>query len=231
MIFYYKMDKSWSSVIKYGFNKEPKIRRFMYSMVMVLLYFFGVGIPFVLGYMMKITRRIANGENIDHPPNYRPIKPLIKNGLVVGFYITILLAIPSIGVTVTDHIVSSYISFGSLSPAEIAIINGVAAGLLVAFVCGTYLLPVTICAVAVNNKWASGLDFSSMGQIVYTRSYLKMYLKFVVISMLMGVLVWIAVTLIITIPLALVLWFIYITTIGQLFGYYAMEIKQKDLGN
>lgn len=225
------MDRTWLSVMKYGFQKEPKIRRFMYSMVMVLLYFFGVGIPFSLGYMMKITRRIANGKNIDQPPNYRPIKPLVKDGLVVGFYITILLAIPSIGVTVTDHIVTSYVSFGSLNPTEIAVINGVAAGLLVAFVCGTYLLPVTICAVAVNNEWASGLDFSYLGQIIYSKSYLRMYLKFVMISMLMGVLVWIAVTLIVTIPLALVLWFIYIATIGQLFGYYAMEIKQKDLGN
>lgn len=225
------MDRTWISVLKYGFQKEPKIRRFMYSMVMVLLYFFGVGIPFVLGYILKITKKISNGENIEEPPNYRPIKPLVKNGFIVGFYATLLLAIPSIGVTLTDYLVNSYVSFGSLNPTEIAIVNGVASGLLVTFICGTYLLPVTICAVAIDDKWISGLDFKLMSKIVYSKSYLKLYAKFILISLIIGVLVWISVTLIVTIPLALVLWFIYITTLGQLFGHYARMIKEKDLGN
>lgn len=225
------MDKSWSSFLKYGFEKEPKVRRFIYSMIVILLYFFGVGIPFVLGYMLKITRRISDGENLVHPPNFRPVRPLIKDGFVVGFYITILLAVPSIGVALIDYIVSSYVGLGSLNPTETALINGVAAGLFVAFVCGTYLLPVTICAVAVNKTWDTGVDFKSMGRIIYTRGYLKMYLKFMSVSMLIGLLAWIAVTLVLTIPLALVIWFIYITTISQIFGYYAAGINQKDLGD
>ena len=225
------MEKNEGSILKYGFRKEPKIRRFMYSMLMVLLYFFGIGIPFVLGYILKITKRISNEKNINQAPNYRPIKPLMKNGLIVGFYVTLLLAIPALGVTLTDYLVNSYVTFGSLDTFDIAIVNGVAAGLLVAFVCGTYLLPVTICAVAVDDRWISGLDFKSMSNIVYSRSYLKLYLKFMLISLIIGILVWICVTLIVLIPLALVLWFVYITTLGQLFGHYARKIKEKDLGN
>lgn len=225
------MNGSFRSMITYGFNREPKIRNFIYSFILSLLYFVGVGVPILFGYMIRIAKRISNGDNTSIPPSYRPIKPLIIDGFIVLIYAIILIGIPSFGVISTEFLIQNYVEAGGLSTTEAGILNGLVLGLFISIIVGTFLLPSMLFASIMSRKWYGGFELRLTGEIIYRKSYIKLYLKFIFISFIMGLITRLLFVPIITIPLSIINWFVYITIIGQLFGYYIARLKQKDLDN
>lgn len=225
------MDGSLSQKVTYGFNREPKIRNFLYSFLISSLYFFGIGIPVLFGYMMKIARRISEGQNKTTPPSYEPLKPLIIDGFVVLVYAIILIGLPSFGVISTETLVQENITQGSLSTTDAAILNGLVLGLFILMIGGTFLFPAMLFAFLISGEWYYGFELRLTGKILYRRSYIALYIKFIFISFLVGFLSRILFIPVITAPLSIILWFVYITLIGQMFGYEILELKEKDLDN
>lgn len=203
----------------YGFNREPKVRRFIYSVLMSALYFLAIGIPLLLGYMIRVVSNRSEGKNIESPPEFRPLLPLFKQGLVVVTYALIMIGIPSSIITGVNFAVDRFI--GSSDQIGLATAVGINVSLAVTFlilVLGTFLFIPMMIRYVRNGNWKSGYKIGDLSSIVYSKKYILLYVKFMIFSILAG---YITVTLFQTVllaPIGGISWFIYMTGIGVMIG-------------
>lgn len=213
------MESNRGHFFVYGFNREPKVRRFIYSVLMSAMYFLAIGIPLLLGYMTRIVSNRSEGRNINSPPEFRPLLPLVKQGLVVVLYALIMIGIPSSIITGVNFAVDRLI--GSSDQIGLATAVGINVTLAVTFlilILGTFLFIPMIIGYVRDGKWNSGYKIRNLSSIVYSKDYILLYIKFMIFSIVSG---YITVTLVQTVvlaPIGGISWFIYMTGIGVMVG-------------
>lgn len=208
--------------VLYGFNREPKVRHSLYGVLITSLYLLLVGIPLYFGYMMKIIRQRANGDNLESPPKYRPLVPLMKDGGRVILLGLTSAGLPLLGTAIISRLLSRPES--QFTNTEIGILSSILGILLIIGVIGSYIFLILLASYSISGDWKKCYNISLFKSIGLSRSYLKLYLKFMSVSLVAGLLanLMVSLTVILLIPSTVVL-FLYMTTVASLIGDFAMK--------
>lgn len=222
------MISTYKKTILYGFNREPKVRRFLYSCLLSLSYFLVVGIPLLLGYMVKIVRKRGTGENKDVPPRFRPLSQLYVDGFYSIFFALVSTGLPTILLGICLQVLEVSITEDTeIDVIVIGVINGLLASLLLMVILGSYLFIAMILLYAKNDDWMSSLNISLLTSQTLNRSYLKLYIKFITISLVFGYLCLSLLSSWFLAPLGFITWFIYIVVSAIIIGdFYRDNIHE-----
>lgn len=214
------MIKTKIKALKYGYNREPKVRNFIYSIILSLSYFLIIGVPILLGYFVRIIRKRYNNKNIDEPPKFRPITQLVRDGIITISYALYSFGIPVIALFITNSYVSNSISNGDLGTFEAVGVNSFLSIIYIIVSIGIFVFPSMVMKYVVTDKWKSGYNLLELRSIVLTKSYFFMYSKFILVSVVVAGLSLLTLQTLILIPLGAVIWYTYITVTGAIFGDY-----------
>lgn len=224
------MSGSKKDLLLYGFNREPKVRRFLFSILLSFLYFLLIGIPLLLGYMVRIIKhRTSEDVDINQPPMFNPIRGLAKDGLVVVGYAVTMIGVPGMGIFTINWAADNFVSQGQdIAVIDALIINSSLATLLALVVAGTFLLPSMIIRFVDTESWKEGFNLSALSSIIYSLGYIKLYVEFMIISMVAGYITGFMLQSIILAPLGALVWYIYIVIIGVLISNFARSSEEKE---
>lgn len=208
----------------YGFNREPKVRRAVYSFLIVCSYFVIVGIPIYVGYLVKVIKSRAYTDDQNIPPTYRPFKQLFKLGSIFISYIIPTVGIPLIGTFLVTRVVNMFLVESSeISTTAAALINGVLVALFIISIIGSYLVIGMISVYITEDAWIKGLYLNLVSKRVLTKKYLALYLKFVILSLISGYIVSLCFSIVILAPLGIIIWFIYTMTVAMIIGDFSSD--------
>ena len=203
----------------YGFDREPKVRRFLYSVLISTIYFLAIGIPLLLGYMIRIVENRSEGENIEKPPRFNPILPMIKKGSVTISYALVMMGVPISTILIINFAFNTFVTSSSQITLAVAIIVNVSlATSFVILVLGTFLFIPMIISYVREDTWRSGYTIEDLSSVIYTRKYTVLYAKFMLFSILAGYLTVNLIQSVILAPVGAISWFVYINGIGIMIG-------------
>lgn len=208
--------------VTYVFDREPKVRHFLYGTLVGFLFMIAVGIPLLLGYMSRIISEVHNKDSVV-PPTYKPLRDLIVRGVNVLILALLTFGVPISGVALINRIVSST-DLGTVSTQEVGILIVSSGGLTIISVLGLYVFPSLMIHYSINrDSWWSSYRFSNIRGSIVSSSYFVSIIKFVFYSSIFGAISIIATNAVIFIPLAAVAVFAYGGTVARLFGEFARK--------
>lgn len=217
-------DINYKEIINYGFNREPKIRRAIYSFLIVCSYFIIIGIPIYVGYLVKVMKSRAYEDNQNTPPAYRPFKQLFKLGSILISYVLPTVGVPVVATFVVTRVIDmSLVESTEISTAAAALINGVLASLFIIAIIGSYLVIGMISVYITEDEWIKGLYLNLVSQRVLTREYLFLYIKFVILSLVSGYVVSFCFSVVLLAPIGIFVWFVYTITVAMMIGDFSKE--------
>lgn len=213
------MESKIGNLLSYGFKREPKIRRFLFSLILSSLYFILIGIPLLLGYMFRIADSRSRDENIQQPPKFRPLLPLFKNGMVVVLYAVTMIGIPSLIIAGINYGVGEFIQTSDQIQLTTAVaINATLATMLAVLILNTILFLPMIGRYSKVGSWKSGYKITKLFSMIYSKEYIFTYLKFMTMSVLAGYITSFLIQSFIFAPIGAILWYVYISGIGVILG-------------
>lgn len=183
--------------------------------------------------MFKIVESRSQGDNIEQPPRFRPLLPLLKNGMVVVFYALTMIGIPSSIIAGVNYGVSEFVQTSSQIPLATAVaINTTLATMLLIVILGTVLFLPMVGRYSKVGNWKSGYNLSELFSMIYSKKYMITYIKFMVMSILAGYITSLLIQSFIFAPVGAILWYIYISGIGVIVGdfvrYESKTQQQKE---
>lgn len=210
----------YSENITYGFSREPKVRNFIYGMVLVISYFLILGIPLIFGYTLKIGRKIYHQDGVKEPPKFRPLYGLAKNGGSI-----IVIAIFTILFPVSLSLAGEFVSDEFLGSNGILSLIVTLFPLLITLL-GSYIFTVMLSELTRKDSLREVTDVHQIYKSSRKKSQISFYFKFLSISTVMLLITYSLISTVFLFPLGIVVWYIYFSLVGQMLGTVAQKLDR-----
>lgn len=209
------------------FDREPKVRHFIYGLLVGFSFLLAFGIPILLGYMSRIISKTYADSSSATAPNYKPLKNLLKDGGNVVILAVLSFGLPVAGIAFLNNLIDST-NISEVSLQEIWILAISSGGLAIMSILGIFIFPAFLIHYSVvKGTWWDTYRLSNIKTMIVSVSYLVTLLKFLLYSLAFGGLSLLTTNSVILLPISALLMFAYGGTTGKLFGDYAANNKKR----
>lgn len=213
--------------VTYVFDKEPKVRHFIYGLLVGFSFLLAFGVPILLGYMSRIINEEYENSESTTVPNYRPFKNLVKDGGNVVILALLSFGLPVSGIAFLNNLINST-NISEVSLQEIWILAISSGSLAIMSILGIFVFPAFLIHYSVvKGTWRNTYALSNIKTMIVSVSYLVTLLKFLLYSSAFGTLSLLTTNSVILLPISGLLMFAYGGTIGKLFGDYATNNQKR----
>lgn len=215
--------------ITYVFDREPKVRRFVYGLSIGLSFLLAFGIPILLGYISRIVGKIyeSSSSSSTTPPDYKPFGELIKDGLSTTILALLSFGLPTSGILFLNNLISTT-SISDVTIQEIWIIAISSGTLSFMSALGMFIFPSLLIHYSITEEtWWDTFRISNINTMVVSVGYLIALVKFFLYSSVFGILSLIITNSVIFLPVSALLVFMYGGITGKLLGDYAVDNREK----
>lgn len=213
--------------VNYVFNREPKVRHFIYGLFVGFSFLLAFGVPILLGYMSRIIDKTYENSGSSTAPKYKPLKKLVKDGGNVVILAVLSFGLPVAGIAFLNNLINST-NISEVSLQEIWILAISSGGLVIMSILGMFIFPALLIHYSTaNGTWWDTYRLSNIRSMIVSIGYLVALIKFLVYSLVFGSLSLLITNSVILLPISGILMFAYGGTAGKLFGDYAANNKER----
>lgn len=206
----------YTNKITYAFEREPKVRNFLYSMCLILSYLLVIGIPIMFGYTIKIAQSKYNRQ--EEPPSFRPLYDLMVKGLSLLGIGILFLIIPASLSFIGEFISTTYFPNQDSVPLILTSLP------LLLTVFGSYIFTISICELTRKDSFRESIRIDNIYRNLKQRSSIVFYFKFLIVSTIMILVTYGLILSVYLFPVGLVFWYIYFSIVGQMIGIQARRL-------